>query len=260
MFKNHILLKLFVLLSLTVLTGCASMGTYNPATGRREFIFVPTDEEVQMGNQVHGEVVKQYPLSTNAGLASRIQRIGQKLAQVSDRQDYEYQFYVLESKDINAFTVPGGRIYIFNKLAEGLKTDDELAAVLAHEVGHCAARHTIKKFQAAMIYNLGTEILFSQVQMSEFVKQVASLSSNTLMSLIFSSYGREDEYVSDRLGLKYMRLAGYDLQGMVQVLEFLEKESKDPKIPLILRTHPYVSDRIIAVRKEIERIQTEGQK
>lgn len=252
------LIKLTLLIfCLASLSGCSGLGTFNPATGRSEFIFIPTDTEVDMGKQMHPQIVKQYPLSTDQVQVSRVQRIGQKLALVSDRQDYAYQFFLLQSKDINAFTIPGGRIYIFSKLEEGLKSDDEIAAVLAHEIGHCAARHTVKKYQAALGYDLVENFIFSQLKVSDFAKQVASMSTSSLMSLVFSSYGRQDEYESDRLGLKYMRLAGYDMQGMVRVLEFLEKGSKDQKIPLILRSHPYLSDRIVAVQKEIDRLNNE---
>lgn len=257
-------LRIFTLTLLVIclagLCGCASLGTYNPATGRNEFIFIPTDTEVDMGREMHSKILAEYPLSGDHAQVSRLQRIGKKVAQVSDRQDYEYQFFLVKADDLNAFTVPGGKIYVFSKLAEGFRTDDELAAVLAHEIGHCSARHAIKKIQAAMGYDLVASFIFNQVNMTGFVKEVASMSSNTVTGLVFSAYSRQDEHEADLLGLKYMRLAGYDVQGMLRVLEFLEKQSKDPKIPLILRTHPYVSDRIIQVRKDIEHQSVNQQK
>lgn len=248
---------LFGCLLIVGLTGCASLGTYNPATGRQEFVFIPTSAEVEMGNSMHSQITQEYPLSSDAAQVSRLQRIGQRLAQVSDRQDLEYQFYLVKAQDINAFTLPGGRIYVFDKLAEKLTTDDELAAVVAHELGHCSARHVVKKIQAAMGYDLVANFLFSRIAMSDFVRQVSALGANGVAQLVFSAYGRQDEYEADRLSLKYLRLANFDMQAMVRVLEFLETESKGSKIPLILRTHPYVSDRIIAARAEIRRIQDE---
>jgi predicted Zn-dependent protease len=85
-----------------------------------------------------------------------------------------------------------------------------------------------------------------------------SVSSSAVMRLVFSAYGRQDEHESDKLGLKYMDLAGYDLDGMVGSFQVLEKESKGPDVPLILRTHPYISDRIKAVREEIQKIRSGG--
>ena len=237
-----------------MLPGCASLGVYNAATERREFIFIPTDYEVKMGRDVHQQIAVQYKMSTRRDALARVQRIGEKLAQVSDRQDYEYSFYLIEKDDVNAFTTPGGNIYFFTGLLDKLKSDDEVAAVLAHEIGHCAARHTIKKFQAAMGYDLMGQLILSQIAKEEQARRLASLSANTAMQLVFSAYGRKDEHEADRLGLKYLDLAGYDLEAMVKTFEVLEQESKGPKTPLILRSHPYIEDRITAVKKEIERI------
>jgi len=253
MIRRKFILSFLCVFCAYFLSGCSSLGTYNPATGRKELIFVPTDMEVDMGNESHASIIKQYPLSTDQAKISRLQRVGRRVAQVSDRQDYQYQFFLLESKDINAFTTPGGRIYILSALQDKLATDDdELAAVLAHEIGHCAARHIVKKFQAALGYDFVSNIIFAQVEMSDFARQVASLSSDSLITLVFSAYSRQDEYEADKLALKYLRLSGYGQQGMLRVLEMLERESQDSKIPLILRTHPYVSDRIKAVRREID--------
>lgn len=232
--------------------GCATLGQYNPATGRSEFILIPTDTEVDMGKSIHEEIVRQYGLSDDKTQAERIQRIGHTLAAISDRQDYKYHFYLIKSKDVNAFTTPGGNIYFFTGLLNGLKSDDEIAAVLAHEIGHCSARHTIKKYQAAMGYNIIGSLIFSQVQMGETAKKTLALASNTAVSLAMTAYGRQDEYQADRLGIKYMYLAGYNLNGMIKTLQALEKESKGQKAPLILSTHPYIEDRIKAAEEEIK--------
>ena len=241
----------FIICLLFLITGCA---TYNPATGRNELIFIGTDTEIMLGDDFHRQISSQYKFSQEAVKTDRLKRIGQRLAQVSDRQDYAYQFFLIEHKELNAFTIPGGRIYLFSGLYDRLKTDDQIAAVLAHEIGHCAARHTIKKFQAALGYNALMNIALGRIG-SEGARQVASISANTIMNLASSAYGRRDEYEADRLGLKYMHLAGHDLEGMIQSFQILEQESKGSRPPLILSTHPYIDDRITAVRNEIPKIQ-----
>ncbi len=237
----------FVILGVT---GCASFGVYNEATGRREFIFISTQEEVAMGGNLHRQIAEKYPLAKEGMRATRIQRIGQSLARESDRRDYTYRFYLVEKEELNAFTIPGGRIYIFTGLVDALGSDDRIASVLAHEIGHCAARHTIKKFQAAIGYELIGGLIFSRAGKA---KSIASLGSGTVMNLIFSAYGRQDEYEADRLGVKYMAAAGYDLYSMVEALEILKRKSKGADAPLILRTHPHLADRITAVKQEIEK-------
>lgn len=225
---------------------------YNSATGRNEFIMIPTSEEVAMGRSAHQGILRQNKLSTDPALVARINAIGQRLARISDRQDYKYNFFVVEADDLNAFTTPGGNIYIYTGLIKRLTSDDQIASVLAHEMGHCAARHTIKKFQAGLGYDFIGNIIFSQLQMGQYAKQLAVLGSSAVMSLVFSAYSRHDEFEADRLGVKYMVLAGYKPTGAIEALQVLKSQDKnDHKTPLILRSHPYLDDRIEAVKKEI---------
>lgn len=246
--------------SKNLLIGClavfltAGCTTYNAATGRNEFIAISTSQEIAMGRDIHTQIDKEEKISTDAALVERVNAIGQRLAQVSDRQDFLYKFYVVEKDELNAFTVPGGSIYIYTGLINKLKSDDQIAAVLAHEIGHGAARHTVKKFQAALGYNLIGTIIFTQLEMEAQAKQLAALGSNAVMSIVFSAYGRHDEFEADRLGVKYMYLAGFNTDASFEVLEVLKKESKPSHVPLILRTHPYLDDRIKVVKQEIQAV------
>lgn len=248
-----IVLCLFFVFSIT---GCASLGTYNPATGRNEFIFISTSEEISLGNSIHQQLTKQFRITDHTATVERIRRIGQHLAQVSDRRDYQYHFFLVEKDEMNAFTVPGGRIYIFSGLVDKLTTDDHIASVLAHEIGHCAARHTVKKFQAALGYNLISSIVLGKVGGN--AQQIASMSSNMIMNIVFSAYGRQDEYEADRLGIKYLQLAGYDAKASIETLEILQRESKGDGAPLVLRSHPHLPDRIDAAKKEIQLINSQA--
>ncbi|HLF18287.1 MAG TPA: M48 family metallopeptidase [Candidatus Omnitrophota bacterium] len=229
--------------------GCSS--TYNPATGRNEFIYISTPAEVEMGEDIHRNITGRYRLSTDEAALQRVERIGQDLVHVSDRQDYAYHFYVIEEDEMNAFTAPGGNIYVHSGLLNKLRTDDQLAAVLAHEIGHCAARHSVKKFQAALTYDLIGQLVLSQID-SVSAQRMANLSSNAVMSIVFSSYSRKDEHEADRLAIKYMYLAGYDPQAIIETFEILKEEEKEGvRMPQILRSHPYLDDRIEAVKEGI---------
>lgn len=243
----------FSLLLVLFLSGCASLGTYNPATGRNEFIFISTSEEIALGQDVHRQLTKEFTLSNRTADIDRVRRIGRRLAQVSDRKDYQYHFYLIEKDEMNAFTTPGGNIYVFSGLLDKLTEDNQVASVLAHEIGHCAARHTIKKYQAALGYNLIGSIIMGQIG-GESAQKIVSMSSNALMNIVFSAYGRKDEYEADRLGIKYLHMAGHDPQATVTTLEILQKESKGAGAPLVLRSHPHLADRITAAKKEIQLI------
>ncbi len=243
--------KFLFVFFLIALSGCASIGTYNPATGRREFIAISTPTEVKMGRDMHRRLLSQYKFIMSGPLLNKVRSIGARLAEVSDRKDYQYNFYVIKKDEMNAFTTPGGNIYIFTGLLNKLKDDNQIAAVIAHEMGHCAARHVVKKFQASLGYDLLGSLILSNIGMSAYARSIARLSSSAVMKLVSSAYSRHDEYEADRLGVKYMRLAGFNPKGMVEVLNILKKASGEPGGLIILRSHPYLKDRILAVQQEI---------
>lgn len=236
-------------------TGCASLGTYNAATGRREFIMISTVSEVNMGQEVHQTLMGQHELSHDIDKTQRLVDIGQRLAMISDRQDYQYHFYLLEKDELNAFTTPGGNIYFYTGLLEQLTTDAQVASVLAHEIGHCAARHTIKKFQAAIGYDFIERLVFSQLEMGDGVRRLAKFSAGSIMKVVSSAYSRQDELEADRLGVKYMVLAGYDPQGVIQALTILKEHEEGGAQSLgFLRSHPYLEDRIQFVQEQIKKV------
>ena len=226
---------------------------YNPATGRREFIMISTAQEIEMGKDVHQSIARQYKFPDSPAKLGRVRRVGERLARVSDRQDYTYHFYVIEDDEMNAFTTPGGNVYMYTGLLDKLTSDDQVAAVLAHEIGHCAARHTIKKFQAALGYDLVSRIVISQIADGQ-AREITGLSTNAVMGIIFSAYSRQDEFEADRLGIKYAHLACYDLRGSIETFKILEADSTGPEIPLFLRSHPYTHDRIRMVEEEIKSV------
>ncbi|MCX5680690.1 MAG: M48 family metallopeptidase [Candidatus Omnitrophica bacterium] len=201
-----------------------------------------------MGNDLHKSLTREYSFSTNIDKVNRLQEIGQRLSKVSDRQDYEYHFYLIEKDDLNAFATPGGFVYVYTGLFDKLKTDDAIASVVAHEIGHCAARHIAKKFQAALGYNIIGVVVLSQVNAE--AQAIAAQSSDVAMNLVFSAFSRQDEYQADSLGIKYLCLAGYNPNGMIESFEVLKKEEKGDFVPLWLRTHPYIDDRIKRVKEE----------
>jgi len=229
------------------LVGCTTI--YNPATGKNEAILLTTQTEVSMGEDLHHSITKEYKFSTYPDKVSRLQEIGRRLSNVSDRQYYQYHFYLIDKDELNAFTTPGGFVYVYTGLFDKLKTDDAIAGVVAHELGHCAARHIAKKFQAVLGYTIVGNIVLSQI--NEEARAITAQSSDAAMNLVFAAFSRSDEYQADSLGIKYLFLAGYSLNGMIEAFELLQKEAKGDNVPLWLRTHPYIEDRIKRSKEEI---------
>ncbi|MGB4520982.1 MAG: M48 family metalloprotease, partial [Candidatus Omnitrophota bacterium] len=167
---------------------------------------------------------------------------------VCDRKDIIYHFRVLDENEVNAVSAPGGYIYIFKGLIEKVDNDDQLAGVIAHEVGHIVARHSIKKLQASQGYSL-LRILLAVSSASGDVGNAADLAFMNLMT----GYGREDELLADQLSARYGKLAGYNPEGMIKFLEKLQEINKrKPAGPYnYFKTHPYIPDRIRVVKEEL---------
>lgn len=246
----------FVLCSLIIISGCA---TYNAATGKNELIFISTSHEVSMGKSYHQQILRSEKVISDGLEYERLNRIGKRVARISDRQDYQYQFFLIDKDDINAFTVPGGYIYFYTGLFRALPNDDAIAAVLAHEIGHCAAKHVVKKFQAAQSYswarNIFFDILSLKVPEATAAKTVASIGADGIVSLAMKSYSRQDELEADRLGIKYLHLARYNFNAMITVFEVLHAKSPKDKTPLLLRSHPLTKTRIDSAKVEIGKIE-----
>ena len=227
------------------LSGCST--EYNIVTGEQESYYYSTDKEVQMGQAIAKEVEKEYKFAGDPLMQKRVEDIGKKIAAVCDRKEIDYHFYVLDDDEVNAVSLPGGYVYINKGLIEKVDNDDELAGVIAHEVGHIVARHSIKKLQAAQGYSI-LRVLVAATGSGE-----AGAAADSAFTELLLGYGREDELLADQLGARYSRAAGYNPQGMISFLIKLQKI--DRRKPLQARnyfkTHPYAPDRIRVVKQEL---------
>jgi predicted Zn-dependent protease len=195
-----------------VLSACA----VNP-TGGVDFVTMSESREIELGTELHEKMQQETPLYRDQGLQEYVNEIGQKLAAVSHRPDIKYTFTVVDSPDINAFALPGGFIYINRGLIAYLNSEDQLAAVLGHEIGHVTARHAVRQ-QAARQTNsviAGVAVIATGV---------GSLGETTSLigGALLSGYGRDMELESDGLGAEYLANAGYDPLAMVEVIGVLK--------------------------------------
>jgi predicted Zn-dependent protease len=255
--KDYFVLGPLLLALSSALMGCAT--EYNVATQNEEFIYYDVNKEIKIGESVAREIEKTYKISQNPVYQERIKAIGERIAAVSDRKELVYRFNVIEAREekdkkdideeVNAITLPGGYIYCFKGLFTiANPTDDELACVLAHEVGHVVAKHSLKKLQGSMGYML-VRIIASQISGAPGLSQGLDAAFYELMM----GYSREDELLADRLGARYAKLAGYDPRAMITFLEKLQEiNRKKPIRPFSYgKTHPYFPDRIRVVKGEL---------
>jgi len=240
--KNFLILSLPLLI---FLTGCAT--EYNLATGQQETLMYGTEKEVKIGDAVARQVESQFDVVGDVAINQRVEAIMDRISAVADRRDLVYTIRVLDDDAINAVSLPGGYVYLFKGLVDKVKSDDELAGVIAHEVGHITAKHALKRLQASYGF------LLLQVAAMESGSSDAVYGVNVLYTTVFLAYSRQDEYEADRLAVKYTQKAGYDPAAMRNVLELLKEENAKHLRPIsYFRTHPYMNERIAALNKEIQ--------
>jgi len=206
------ILRFFLILIL--FTGCS----VNPVTGNRDFVTMSEDSEIAMGQDYSAQILQQVPAYKDKNLQQYVQSIGESLAKKSHRSNLIYRFTVLDSPDINAFALPGGYIFINRGLMAYLSTEEELAAVLGHELGHVTARHSVRQMSQAQLLGFMSAIIGAQVG------RTAGDLTNIAGGAFLAGYGREMELEADEIGAKYMALDGYSTQGMLETLTVLKEQ------------------------------------
>lgn len=230
------------------LSGCAT--GYNAGTARDEIILIDSDREARMGASIAKEIARahEFTLSNDPVALERIDRIGQRLAAVSDRKELTYHFHLLQWDEANAFAVPGGYVYLSTTLLALMRNDDELASVLGHEIGHVVAKHSIKQLQAS----LGATLVQILVAASERDPETARGTQMALTQL-FLAHSRQDELEADRLAVRYLQRAGFNPEGAITAFERMQAHQRtQPSHPFsYARTHPFLDDRIRLVKQTV---------
>lgn len=217
-------------------------------SGCRTKSFLSTKQEVGLGKEAAREVEQQFHVDTKSADADRVRTIGERLLPHLDRPGINYTFKVLDDKEINAFSLPGGPVYVFRGLLDMMGDDDDaLATVLGHECGHIAARHAARQLSSSVTTNILINILIP----NPTYNQVAGLGAG----VVGLKYSRDDEYEADRRGLSYASEAGYNPDGMVRFFEKLSRleHRQGGGDPEWLRDHPLTQARIEKAKLIIEK-------
>jgi predicted Zn-dependent protease len=211
-------------------------------------------DESRLGDQLHLEVRKKYEIVSDG--QERVNRIGQRVARASLRPNLRYSFHVMQSKEINAFSGPGGHIYVTTAMLN-LANDDELASVLAHEVGHVVARHSLKTIQQSQTLG-GLANLFGSITgvAGETAGQLGTAAATIVASGLLAVHNREEEREADFLGVRTMVKAGYNPEGMITMFQKLLRVNRQNSDLLgsLFNDHPDAQERIDNTRYEINRM------
>jgi predicted Zn-dependent protease len=211
-------------------------------------------DEIKLGTQLHREVTKKFNL-TDTGL-DRVDRIGQRCAKASLRPGLLYKFHVIQSRQINGFSLPGGHIYVTTALLR-LANENELASVLAHEVGHIVARHSLKTLKASQEYDDIAKQLGELTGVAGDVARDLGVGLGRMIGAGFLTvHSRDEEREADFLGVRTMPHAGFDPQGMITMFQKLQRiEAQDSSLlGSLFSDHPDAGERIENTRYEIARM------
>ena len=256
------------LLGAAIIAACAY--STNPITGRREAYAYSWSQEVQIGRQADGDILRQYGLYEDEEVRAYVERVGRTVLEKShlrrpearpEFQGTEFTFRVLDSPVVNAFALPGGFVYVTRGLLAHLENEAQLAVVLGHEVGHVVARHASDRALKAKLGQLGLMggAVLGQAVFDIPAENILDLGGQA-MGLLLMSYGRDDEREADRLGVEYAAMSGYDAGEGSEFFRSLKRIQREAgaSLPEWQSTHPDPGERESTIRDMARRWQASG--
>lgn len=210
-------------------------------------------DQVKLGLRAATDIRRQVRVLPNDDPRVQLMReVAGRLLSVSPDpkgDPWQYSFDVINNKQVNAFALPGGPIFFYTGLFEKFKTEDQLAAVLAHELTHIRKEHWANAYASQQKRALGLTVLLMVFRANRSITDLASISNDLLLTLPFA---RKDETQADDIGFDMMVRAGYNPQGMADVFQILRDSSRGGKPPEFLSTHPDDKGRISRIVAKIE--------
>jgi predicted Zn-dependent protease len=224
-----------------------------PATGALELISV--NDEIAIGRQANAHVKQKTPEVSDATVAGYVRSLGRSLAAHADGPRYPYTFDVANYREVNAFALPGGPVWVHRGALEAAQNESQLASVVAHEVAHIAKRHAASQLTKATAANLGLGILGALLgdgRGSQIAQIGAAIGAQTAMA----KFSRDDEREADAAGLQYMRRAGFDTRGAIEFMQILRgKQGRDPgSVETFFASHPAPAERMSRLQQEASRL------
>ena len=216
---------------------------------------VSTQQEVEMGAQYATQINQQLPIVQDLEINRYINVLGDSIARVAGRPDLDWQFFVVNSPEVNAFAVPGGFIYMNRGLIERAQNMSQVAGVLGHEIGHVTKRHSIDQMQKQQGANIGLT-LGCILAPSVCNNQAAGALINVGGSAVFARFSRQDETEADVEGVQYVARAGIDPRGIPGMFRILldERQTRPAGVEAWFSTHPMEEDRIENTERQIAQI------
>ncbi len=242
-------MKKFVYILLIILftfSGCQK----TPYTQRSQLVLYSYDEEIRLGENAAQEILAKEKRSKDKKKIDMVKRVGDRLSKVTDA-NYNWEFYVIQKDTLNAFCLPGGKVFVYEGIFKAIKNEDQLATVMSHEIAHALARHGLERMSMGQLTSIG------KVAISE----AAGLRGNQAFDVAFGigaqygimlPYSRSFEYEADTIGIKLMKKAKYDIDEAVNFWRNMKKAKKTGSPMEFMSTHPTDDNRIANIKSIIK--------
>ncbi len=240
---------LAVLVSITAAVGTART-VLKPG-----FNLFSKEQEIALGKKVSADVEKQMTVVSDAALNNYVAGLGRRLSRFAPDSDYPFTFKVIKDKNINAFALPGGPVYVHTGAIQAADNEGQLAGVLAHEIGHVVLRHGTNNASKAQVAQVPLSVLGGLLGSGGLAGELAAMAASFGVNSLFLKYSRDAERQADLIGTQILYDSGYDPEQMARFFEKLEQEQKQRPIEF-LSDHPNPGNRITLVRREVQTLGT----
>jgi predicted Zn-dependent protease len=213
---------------------------------------ISVSQEIELGKQAQQQVRQKVPEVRDRSVLSYVQSVGKRLAGRTGGPKYPYSFSVANYREINAFALPGGPVWIHRGTIAAAQNEAQLAGVLAHEIAHISERHAADQITKGLVAN-GLLSLLGAVLGNDRSARTAQVAAQVLAGGYMLKFSRDDEREADRVGARIMRQAGWDPREMIGFMEILRREQgRDPSsVETFLSSHPAPEERVQLLRAEL---------
>jgi predicted Zn-dependent protease len=213
---------------------------------------ISVNEEIALGRQAQQQVKKDVPELADGTVASYVRSIGKRLSARAPGPKYPYSFSVADYREINAFALPGGPVWVHRGTLSAATNEAQLAGVLAHEVAHVAQRHSADQLTKRLVAN-GLLGLLGAVLGNDRSARTAQVAAQVLAGGYMLKFSRDDEREADRVGARILRQAGWDAREMIAFMDTLRREQgrDSSSVEVFLSSHPGPAERAALLRTEL---------